>query len=363
MIAEGLDPATQRRIAGEGQQAALAAAQTGAAERRAETALRKVRTARQALTVTYVAEAWIASARDHWTPKHAAQVEQSLRDHVYPQIGDRPIDKIEPTHILDVLGKLLSDGRVETARRVRQRLDALFEYAGLLHQLANNPVAVAKREINKRVKAARKAHPEENYPSVPVKEAPQLLRAMRSYVGTPVTRSLLWFVALTGCRTGEARYAVWSEFNFGEALWSLPASRMKSGVAHQVPLAPAVVTLLTELQGVTRKHAFVFPHPRRDDRPASENALLYALAAIGYKDRMSGHGFRSLFSTLANETGLFRSDVIEAALAHTERDGIRKAYNKAEHAVERRRLANWYAAELARLEAGTAATVVSIRSA
>jgi len=134
---------------------------------------------------------------------------------------------------------------VETARRVRQRLDAMFEYAGLLHRLPNNPVAVAKREIKRCVKAARRANPEDNFPCVLVAEVPQLLGAMRAYVGTPVTRSLLWFVALTGCRTGEAPLATWDEFTLGgdDPQWVIPAARMKAGREHVVPLARAVVTL------------------------------------------------------------------------------------------------------------------------
>ena len=142
---------------------------------------------------------------------------------------------------------------------MRQRLDAVFEYAGLKHKLVANPVAVAKREINKRVRAANKANPAAKFPCVPPTEVPQLLRAMRAYVGTPITRSLLWFVAMTGCRTGEARYAVWSEFDFDEALWTIPANRMKARREHVVPLAPAVVALLTDLKKISGTRPFVFP--------------------------------------------------------------------------------------------------------
>lgn len=354
----GIDPIAQRRIAAEEQRARLA-------EVRAASAERKAAAKRIATTLKVVAEEWVAQSKAHWTPKHLHQVEQSLRDHVYTDIGSKPACDIEPAHILDLLGKLLAEGKVETARRVRQRLDAIFEYTGLQHKLPSNPVAVAKREINKRVRAARKSNPEQNFPCVPLGEAPQLLRAMRSYVGTSVTRSLLWFVALTACRTGEARYATWKEFvlDGDDPHWSIPAQRMKAGREHRVPLAPPVVTLLTELREATGKRAWVFPHPRRDDRPASENAVLYALAALNYKDRMTGHGFRALFSTIANESGLHRSDVIEAALAHTEGDDVRAAYNRASYADERRRLANWYADELARLEAGVPAKVVAIKAA
>jgi integrase len=130
--------------------------------------------------------------------------------------------------------------------------------------------------------------------------------------------------------------------------------------------------LLRELQAFTGKRPFVFPHPRRDDRPASENAILYALAAIGYKERMTGYAFRSLFSTLANGSRLHDPEIIEAALAHGDEDEIRGAYNRSKRADEhkalanlygdaRRNLANWYANELARLQQGIRAKVVPIK--
>ena len=353
-LKDGLDPLAQRRIAAEEQRAKLSVVKAVATARRAKAKL-------EALTLRVVAESWVTDTRTHWTAKHTDQVEQSLRDHVYAELGTKPVGDIEPGDILDLLDKLLAAGKVETARRVRQRLDAMFEYAGLKHKITSNPVAVAKREISKRVKAANKANPAMNFPCVPPTEVPQLLRAMRAYIGTPITRSLLWFVAMTACRTGEARYAVWSEFNLVDGLWTIPATRMKAGREHVVPLAPPVVALLTELKRVSGARSFVFAHPRRDDHPASENAILYALAAIGYKDRMTGHGFRQLFSTLANESGLWRPDVIEAALAHKETDAVRLAYNKAAYLDERRRLMNWWCDELARLEAGTPAKVVNIQ--
>ena len=140
---------------------------------------------------------------------------------------------------------------------------------------------------------------------------------------------------------------------------------MKAKREHRVPLAPAVVELLAELKAanVGRRTSFVFPHPRRDDRPVSENAILYVLAELGYKGRHSGHGYRTMFSTIANESGLHRSDVIEAAMSHKDSDRIRAIYNRASYAAERRQLANWYADELARLEADTAAKVIDTRHA
>ncbi len=164
---------------------------------------------------------------------------------------------------------------------------------------------------------------------------------------------MLWFVCLTACRTGEARGAQWTEFDLDAGVWDTPAERMKGRRPHRVYLAPATVKLLHDLKPYTRGLPWVFPHPSRKDKPASENAVLFALAAIGYKDRMTGHGFRSLFSTLANGSGKHRPDVIEAALAHRESNDVRPAYNQAAYEKERRKLANWYGDELQRLEAKT----------
>jgi integrase len=197
---------------------------------------------------------------------------------------------------------------------------------------------------------------------------------MRSYVGTPTTRSLLWFTTLTACRTGEARKSTWDEFTLDgeDPHWLIPAHRMKAKREHRVPLAPSVVTLLNELKAATGSNRFVFPHPKRDDRPASENAILYVLSAIGYKERMTGHGFRKVFSTLAHGSRLHDPEIVEAALAHGDEDVIRNAYDKSKRSEEhkalaelygdaRRRLVNWYADELERLEIGTPAKIVSIK--
>lgn len=357
----GIDPVKAAKLQTEQQREQLEAAKAARNARVAERARARLAKERGAVTVQTIAEKWIAANGPHWSPGHAHQCEQSLEDYVYPKIGTKHPEAVEPSHVLDLIGGMLADGMVETARRVRQRLDAVFEHGGLYYGFKANPVALAKRELSKRIKVAKSANPEAHFPAVPAKELPQLLRAMRAYVGTPVTRSLLWFVCLTACRTGEARGARWNEFDLDAGVWDIPAERMKGRRSHCVYLAPATVALLRELKPHTRGLPWVFPHPLRNDKPVSENAALYALAAIGYKDRHSGHGFRSMFSTLANESGLHRPDVIESALAHKETNEVRAAYNAATYEDERRRLANWYADELARLEAGTQARVVNIR--
>jgi integrase len=358
----GLDPVKAAKLKAESQRAELEAARAARAARATQKAQSRLAAERGAVTFQVIAEKWIAANRAHWSAGHTHQCEQSLADHVYPTLGSKHPEAIEPAHVLDLIGGMLADGKVETARRVRQRMDAVFEHGGLYFGFKANPVALAKRELSKRFKVAMAANPEEHFPCVLAKETPQLLRAMRAYAGSPVTRSLVWFVAMTGCRTGEARGAVWSEFDLEAGVWDIPAERMKARRPHRVYLAPAVVALLRELKPHTRNLPWLFPHPTRSDKPVSENAVLYVLSAIGFKDKHSGHGFRRMFSTLANESGLHRPDVIEAALAHKEPNDVRAAYNAAQYEQERRKLANWYTDELARLEVGALATVEAIRS-
>jgi len=261
MLGDGLDPVAQRHIVVEEERARLQRAKEAAAARRAAATARREAAKREQLTLSRVADDWVTGMRRHWTPKHAEQIVQSLRDHVYGHLGERPIEALKSSEVLDVIDKLLANGNVETARRVRQRLDAIFEYAGMRHGVPTNPVASAKREITKRVKAASKLHPEKRFACVPIAEVPHLLRAMRAYVGTPVTRSLMWLVALTACRTGEARYATWDEFDFERAVWTIPAARMKARKEHRVPLSPPVIALLSNLREASGQHGFVIPPP------------------------------------------------------------------------------------------------------
>lgn len=357
----GIDPVKAAKLQAERQRNELEAAKSARAERVAAKARDRLAAERGAVTFRTVAERWIAANQPHWSAGHTHQCQQSLADYVHPKIGALSPDAVEPAHVLDLIGGMLARGMVETARRVRQRMDAVFEHGCLYYGFKVNPVALAKRELSKRFKVAMAANPEEHFPTVPAKEIPQLLRAMRAYAGSHVTQALVWFVCLTACRTGEARGARWSEFDLDGGMWNIPAERMKARRPHRVYLSPAVVGLLLELQSHTRGLPWLFPHPSRNDKPLSENAVLYVLSAIGFKNKHSGHGFRSMFSTLANESALHRAEVIEAALAHKELDATRAAYNAAQYEQERRRLANWYANELAGLEAGTQGKVVAIR--
>jgi len=287
------------------------------------------------LTIATAATEWQDSEGAHWSTAHRAQVVQCFNDHINPLIGDVKLADVSPDNVLKVVDALLRDGKVETARRARQRLDAMLEWAQLRRGLPSNPAAATRRAFTKKAKQARRQHPKTHFAAVPLEDVPQLVRALRGYTGGLVSTSFVWFVARTACRTGEARFATWDEFDLDRGVWSLPASRMKAGKEHTVPLAPAVVALLRTLKPITGKRPYVFTHPTKHDKPVSENLILYVVKAIGFDGRMTGHGWRTLFSTWANESKKYRADVIERCLAHGEDNRVRDAYNKAKYWPER----------------------------
>jgi integrase len=188
----------------------------------------------------------------------------------------------------------------------------------------------------------------------------QLLRAIDSYEGHFVTECALRLAPLFFVRPGELRKAQWSEIDLDRAEWRIPAERMKMRGKHIVPLSRQSVEILRELEPLTNTPIpakpdaprYVFPGARSRERPMSENAVLAALRRMGYsKEEMTGHGFRSMASTLLHERG-WNHQAIERQLAHAERNAVSAAYNFAEHLPERRRMMQAWADYLDALKGG-----------
>jgi integrase len=174
-------------------------------------------------------------------------------------------------------------------------------------------------------------------------ELPDLLKAIAGYdeIGDKQTRLALQLLAQTFVRTNELIGAEWAEFDLDEALWSIPAGRMKMKTEHLVPLSKQSLAILSELRVIAGESRYVFPG-RNSNKPISNNTMLFALYRLGYKGKMTGHGFRAVASTILHETGHFKPDVIERQLAHCERNEVRGAYNRAEYLPERKRMMqNW----------------------
>ena len=182
---------------------------------------------------------------------------------------------------------------------------------------------------------------------------PSLLRAISSYekIGDKQTRLALELLALTFTRTNELIGAEWTEFDLDAAIWAVPAKRMKMKAEHLVPLSAQALRILEELKEIGGASRFVFPGRNRD-KPISNNTLLFALYRLGYKGKLTGHGFRAVASTILNEMGKFRPDVIERQLAHSERNEVRGAYNRAEYLPDRKKMMQAWAKHVETLRQG-----------
>ncbi len=260
-------------------------------------------------------------------------------------IGPRPIREISAVDVLEVLRKVESRGHHETAKRLRSIISAVFRYAIATARADNDPTFALKGALTRPIAKPRPAITE-------LKALGAVLRAIDGFEGQPTTSVALKLLVLLAPRPGELRQARWSEFNLDAALWTLPAARMKMRREHRVPLPRQAITLLRQLHAFTGGGELVFPSIRSASRPISENTLNAALRRMGYsKDEVCSHGFRATFSTIANESGKWNPDAIEAALAHVENNSVRRAYNRAEFWDERMRLAQWWADLLDQLKA------------
>jgi integrase len=314
-----------------------------------------VRTA-QLQKLDAVAEAWLKHRASAWKPGTLEAIGASLRNDVFPKLGSRPISEIQPRDIRDVVQAIESRGAGETAGRVFQRLRAIFRYA-VAHELTTTDPTYALKpaEIFKPRKVTHRA-------SISRAEAPDFLRRLEGYDRNSSTQMALALLILTAVRPGELRGARWEEIDERNAVWRIPAERMKMATEHVVPLSKQSLRLLKTMSRISGNDAFVFPSPFYPNKPLSDGTLNSALARMGYKGMATAHGFRTLFSTCANESG-WDSDVIEKQLAHEERDEVRGAYNRAQWLTERTELMQWWADEVDTLRNASDSAGTSRKSA
>lgn len=278
-----------------------------------------------------IAREWHKKFSANWSPTHADKIIQRLERDIFPWIGKRPIKEINAPDLLSVFRRIEERGAVETAHRASQNCGQVFRYAVATGRAERDPTG----DLRGAIPPSKKTH---HASITDPKEIGGLLRAIDGYKGGLIVRAALRLAPLVFVRPGELRKAQWSEINWDKSEWVIPAERMKMREKHIVPLSRQSLEILRELQPLTGGGKYLFPSPRTSDRPMSDNAILSALRRMGYTgDQMTGHGFRSMASTLLNEQGWNR-DAIERQLAHAERDSIRAAYNYAEHMPERRRM-------------------------
>jgi integrase len=256
--------------------------------------------------------------------------------------------------LLAALRKIEARGTYETTHRAKQRCGQVFRFA-----IATGR---AERDISADLRGALAPVVTKNRAALtdPARVA-ELLRAIDGYRGAPTTAYALKLASRTFVRPGELRHAEWSEIDFDNAEWRIPAARMKMGDLDIVPLARQVVAWLHELNAITGRSTYLFPSLQTRLRPISENTVNVALRRLGYtREEMTGHGFRPMASTLLNEQG-WHPDVIELQLAHAERNKVRAAYNRAQRLVERRTMMQAWADYLDVLAASGRPTIAAAR--
>jgi integrase len=291
-----------------------------------------------------IAREWFGLFSKQWVPGHADKIIRRLELNVFPWIGTRPVKAITAPELLAVLRRMESRGANETAHRALQVCGRVFRFAVATGR--------AERDPSRDLSGALAPTKEKHLASITdPQEVGALLRAIDAYDGSWITRCALRLAPLVFVRPGELRAAQWSEFDFEKSEWRIPATRMKMRVQHVVPLSTQAIAVLRDLQPLTGRFAFAFPGVRSRFRPMSENTITAALRRMGYSGQdMTGHGFRSMASTLLNEQGWNR-DAIERQLAHGERDAVRAAYNYAQHLTERRRMMQAWGDYLSQLKA------------
>ena len=291
-----------------------------------------------------IAREWHAKFTPKWTKGHAARILIRLEQDIFPWIGKRPLIEVTAPEILSALRRVENRGAIETAHRISQICGQVFRYAIATGRAERNPAADLKGAL---APVAQKHHASITDPV----EIGKLLRAMEDYRGIFVTKCALRLAPLFFVRPGELRHAEWSEFDLEKQEWRIPAEKMKMRAQHIVPLSSQAIAILQELRPYTGEGKYLFPSTRTSTRPMSENTVIAALRRLGYDTHeMTGHGFRSMASTLLNENGWNR-DAIERQLAHAERNNIRAAYNYAEYLPDRRNMMQWWADYLDQLKA------------
>lgn len=345
-LALGKYPAVTLGEARKARDAARAQASAGndpaAAKRREQIARRLAAgTTFSAVSLEYIGRA----QRDGRSPSTISKL-QWLREWLLPAVGHRPVDQIEPHELLAVMRRLETQGKLETARRVRSFASRVFRFAVVTARAKSDPAGLLLGAV---------ASPKSNHLSAIIepRRAGELLRAIDAYGGMPLTRLALALSPHVFVRPGELRQAEWSELDFEAAIWRIPAARMKQRREHVVPLSRQSLAILSELRALTGDGRLVFPARSGSTRPMSENTVTSALRRMGFAaTEMTAHGFRAMASTLLNESGRWHPDAIERALAHRDSNQIRAAYHRGAHWDERVRMAQWWSDHLDALRDG-----------
>ncbi|OMQ19937.1 tyrosine-type recombinase/integrase [Serratia oryzae] len=290
--------------------------------------------AAKSITFREMAEEWHAFKSPRWSTGYAADILEAFKKDIYPAVGALAVIDIEPVMMLKALRKIEARGATEKAAKTRRWCGEVFRYAVATGRAKYNPVS----ELN----SAMEGHEGESFPFLTAAEIPDFLTAVENYGGSSLPKLGVQIMMLGGLRTHELRHSQWEWVDFDNRLWEFPATVMKMDRPHLVPLSDQLIILLRDLQKLTGRFANMFPGRNDPSSVMSAGTINRMIHAIGYKDRVVGHGFRHTFSTILNDEG-FNSDWVELQIAHVDKNRIRGTYNHALYLEGRRNMVQWYA--------------------
>jgi integrase len=318
-----------------------------------EKKVQKLRKAHEgANTFEKIARRWFEVKEEGLNKKYVTQNLARIEQHVFPKIGDLPIAEITIPDVVGVVEAIGKRGTIETAKRMKQLIGRVFRYASQLGLCQHNPAADLRDLL---------PTPEENHHAcIHPSELSQLIHKIEAR-DNDFTKYAMKLLMFTFVRTGELIGAKWEEIDWDKEEWHIPKERMKMKRPHVVPLSQQALSILKELQEQTGDKTFIFFSAASKSKHISNGTVLMGLRRMGYKNKMTGHGFRTLASTILNEKG-YVPDVIERQLAHEDEDKIRSAYNRAEYLLERKKMMQEYADYLESVQNNAGRNVVMLNN-
>ncbi|MFH6560730.1 integrase domain-containing protein [Aeromonas caviae] len=322
LLAEGIDPQLHQQ-----EQVAIAQAKQEAS----------------ANTFERMAAKWLELKRHDVSEAYAADSWRSLELYVLPFIGSMPIDQIRAPLVIELLRPLEADGKLETVRRLCQRINEILDYSVNHGLLDANPCSAIRKVFKKPTK--------KHMPTLKPDELPLLMADIANGRLEHTTRCQIEWSLHTLVRPGESAGTRWDEIDLEAKVWNIPDDRMKMDRPHRVPLTPQALALLERMKPISGHRPFVFPGYRNPMGHINDQSANAALKRLGYGGRLVAHGLRSLGSTTLNEQG-FNPDAIEAALSHADDNEIRRAYNRSDYFEQRVIMMGWWSDHIEKASQG-----------
>lgn len=280
-----------------------------------------------------VAKQWFALKQAHVSADHAKDIWRSIEKDILPSLENVPVQEIKARLLIQVLEPIKARGALETVRRLVQRINEIMIYAVNTGLIEANPAS----GIGNAFERPKKQH----MPTIRPEELPKLMRTISMSNLSIPTRCLLEWQLLTLIRPAEASATAWAEIDLDKKEWCIPAERMKAKRDHIVPLSDQALEILEIMRPISGRREHVFPSRNDPRKPMNSQTANAALKRIGYGGKLVAHGLRSIASTAMNEAG-FNADVIEAALAHSDKNEVRRAYNRSTYLEKRVVLMKWW---------------------